>query len=55
MTDAEYFTALKNGAAKGDVVLSRVRVQNNIHDAPRLDRKAWRMGVTDAANNIEIL
>ena len=55
MMDAEYFTAFKDGVAKGDVVISRARVQNNIHDAPRLERKAWRMGVTDAANNIEIL
>ncbi|MBR4259153.1 MAG: sel1 repeat family protein [Kiritimatiellae bacterium] len=99
MTDVEYFTALKRGAAKGDViaawnladayaegyvlrengawfsvrrnralaerlyrfvaktrmrdvVLSLASVQNNINDTLRLERKAWRMGVTDAANNI---
>ena len=99
MTDAEYFTALKRGAAKGDVIaawnladayaegyvlrengvwfsvrrnralaerlyrfvaktrmrdviLNLASVQNNIKDTLRLERKAWRMGVTEAANNI---
>ena len=101
MTDGEYFSALKNEAAKGgvlaawtlafayaegfvqredgawfsvrknrplaerlyrfvaktrerDVILSLAAVlkNKNAGEALRLERKAWRMGVKEAANNI---
>ena len=35
-----------------EVILGLASVQKDIHDALRLERKAWRMGIVDAANNM---
>ncbi len=49
---AERLYRLVAATGERDVILSLASVQKDLHEALRLERKAWRMGIVDAANNM---